>query len=321
MNHLESAFNGKNAFWRYLLMFALILIAANTLGAIPLILSLLVRSGSDAAVFSKYAANPNDYSIIGLSPNAGFLIILFPFIAGLIAFIILVKPLNHRTLKTTINGTKKIRWNRFFISAAVWIILSGLYLFFNLKIDPANFTLNNKTDSLIILSIISILFIPFQAALEEILFRGYLMQGFAALVKNRWFPVIMTSILFGLLHGLNPEVKEFGFFTMMPQYIVFGLIFGIITILDDGIEAAMGAHAANNIFLCIMVTSESSALQTPAIYAQYNIHPWIEFTALLVTGIIFISVLKFIFKWDTFPLLFKKIRVGLNTPSRFAGSP
>ena len=57
----------------------------------------------------------------------------------------------------------------------------------------------------------------------------------------------------------------------MPQYIVFGLIFGIITILDDGIEAAMGAHAANNIFLCIMVTNESSALQTPALYdsAQY----------------------------------------------------
>ena len=307
MNHLESTFTGKNGFWRYLLMFAVVLIAANTIGALPLLLSLLVRSGADPAVFSKYAANPNDYSIIGLSPNAGFLMMLFPFIAGLIVFILLVKPLNHRSLKTTINGTKKIRWNRFFISAGVWMTLSALYLFFYLKLDPSNFTLNNKTDSLIILSIISVLFIPLQASLEEILFRGYLMQGFAALVKNRWFPLIMTSVLFGLLHGLNPEVKEFGFFTMMPQYIVFGLIFGIITILDDGIEAAMGAHAANNIFLCIMVTNESSALQTPAIYAQNTIHPWMEFTALLVTGIIFIYILKMIFKWDTFSIIFRKI--------------
>jgi len=306
MNHLESAFTGKNGFWRYLLMFAAILIAANTIGAIPLLLSLLVRSGTDIDVFSKYAANPNDYSIIGLGPNAGFLIVLCPFIAGLIAFIILVKPLNHRSLKTTINGTKKIRWNRFFISAAIWMSLSALYLFSYLQLDPANFTLNNKTDSLIILAIISILFIPLQSSLEEILFRGYLMQGFAALVKNRWFPLIMTSVLFGLLHGLNPEVKEFGFFTMMPQYIVFGLIFGIITILDDGIEAAMGAHAANNIFLCIMVTNESSALQTPAIYAQNTIHPWMEFAALLVTGIIFILILKIIFKWGKLSLIFKK---------------
>jgi uncharacterized protein len=307
MNHLESAFTGKNGFWRYLLMFVVILIVANTIGAIPLLISLFLRSGTDPAVFAKYAANPNNYGIIGLSQNAGFLMMLFPFIAGLTAFILLVKPLNHREFKMTINGTKKIRWKRFFISAAVWMTLSALYLFFYLKLDPSNFTLNNKTDSLIILIIISVLFIPLQSSLEEILFRGYLMQGFAALVKNRWFPLIMTSVLFGLLHGLNPEVKEFGFFTMMPQYIVFGLIFGIITILDDGIEAAMGAHAANNIFLCIMVTNESSALQTPAIYAQNTIHPWTEFTALLVTGIIFIYILKRIFKWDTFSILFKKI--------------
>jgi membrane protease YdiL (CAAX protease family) len=151
------------------------------------------------------------------------------------------------------------------------------------------------------------LLIPFQAAFEEILFRGYLMQGFASLVKNRWFPVIMTSILFGLLHSFNPEVKEFGFFTMIPQYIAFGLIFGIITILDDGIEAAMGAHSANNIFLCIMVTSESSALQTPALYQQYTIHPWMELSAFVVLGILFILIMKMIFKWDNFSALFGKI--------------
>ncbi len=135
------------------------------------------------------------------------------------------------------------------------------------------------------LSVVSVLFIPFQAAFEEVLFRGYLMQGFAALIKNRWFPVIMTSIFFGLMHGFNPEIKEFGFFTMMPQYITFGIIFGIITIMDDGIEAAMGAHTANNIFLCILVTNPSSALQTHALFEQLNIHPWTEFAALLLRAL------------------------------------
>jgi membrane protease YdiL (CAAX protease family) len=236
---------------------------------------------------------------------------LFPFIAGLIAFILIVKPLNNRTLKNVINGTGKIRWNRFFISASIWMILSALYLFVYLKIDPANFTLNNKTSSLIILSVVSLLFIPFQAAFEEVLFRGYLMQGFAAVLRNRWFPLLMTSVLFGLMHAFNPEVKEFGFLTMMPQYILFGLIFGIITILDDGIEAAMGAHTANNVFLCIMVTNQSSALQTPALYQQLNIFPSTEFAGLLFTGIVFIIVLKIIFGWDDFSILFKKIPVNL----------
>lgn len=133
------------------------------------------------------------------------------------------------------------------------------------------------------------------------------MQGFVALIKNRWFPLIMTSVLFGLLHAFNPEVKEFGFFTMIPQYITFGLIFGIITVLDDGIEAAMGAHTANNIFLCIMVTSPSSILQTPALFLEYTTHPWPEFVALIISGIVFILILKMIFKWDRFSLLFKRI--------------
>ena len=126
------------------------------------------------------------------------MMMLFPFIAGLFAFILLVKPLNNRTLKNDNKRNRKIRWDRFFISAAVWMHTFSSYLFFYLKLDPSNFTLNNKTASLITLSLISVLFIPFQAAFEEVLFRGYLMQGFAALVKNRWFPLIMTSVLFGL---------------------------------------------------------------------------------------------------------------------------
>jgi hypothetical protein len=310
MNHLESTFAGKNSFWRYIVMFAVILIVSNTIGAVPLLIATLIKSASNPAVFSQLAANPNDLSVIGLSQNTGFVMMLFPFIAGLIAFILLIKPLNNRTLRITINGSGGIRWNRFFISGTVWLILSALYLMLYLKLDPSNFSINNKTSSLILISIVSVLFIPFQAAFEEVLFRGYLMQGFAALVKNRWFPVIITSILFGLMHGFNPEIKEFGFFTMMPQYITFGLIFGIITILDDGIEAAMGAHTANNIFLCIMVTTRSSALQTHALYEQFNIHPWTEFLALVITGIIFVLILKIIFKWDKFSVLFERIRVN-----------
>jgi uncharacterized protein len=235
MNHLESTFTGKNGFWRYIIMFAVVLIVSNTIGAIPLITAMLLKSGSNPAVFSQLAANPNDYGVLGLDPNVGLVMMLFPFIAGLLAFALLVKPLNNRTLRVTINGTNKIRWNRFFISGAVWMILSALYFLFYLKLDPSNFHLNNKSISLLILSIVSILFIPFQAAFEEVLFRGYLMQGFAAMVRFRWFPLIMTSLMFGLMHAFNPEVKEFGFYTMMPQYIDFGLIFGIITNLDDGI--------------------------------------------------------------------------------------
>jgi membrane protease YdiL (CAAX protease family) len=297
MNHLESTFTGKNSLWRYLVMITVVFLTSNTIGALPLLISLFIKSLSNPNVFSLFSANPNDYSITGFSQNTMLIIMLFPFIAGLAAIVLLLKPLHSRSIRSVITGASRIRWNRFFIAFLVWLGLSALYLIFYMKIDPRNFSINNKSYSIIILAAISLILIPFQAGFEEVLFRGYLMQGFTAIIRYRWFPLLMTSVLFGLMHTLNPEVREYGFFTMMPQYVLFGLIFGIITILDDGIEASMGAHAANNIFLCIMVTNKSSALQTAALYEQQNIYPGIELIALLITGIIFILTLKMIFRW------------------------
>ena len=85
---------------------------------------------------------------------------------------------------------------------------------------------------------------------------------------------------------------------MMPQYVLSGLIFGVITILDDGIEGAMGAHTANNLFLSVMVTHKVSALQTPSVYEQISISPWIDFASLLFIAVLFILILAGIFRWN-----------------------
>ena len=307
MKHLESSFTGKNSLWRYAVMFGAVLLASNTIGGIPLLIAYALKSASQPEIISEIAANPNDLSVLGLDPNLGFLIMLFPFLVGLMTFIILIKPLNGRSLKMTINGTATLRWDKFWISFLLWLTLSAVYFLVNLKIDPSNFSLTNTSGTLVLLVIISMVFVPFQAAFEEVLFRGYLMQGFSVLSRNRWLPLLLTSLLFGLMHAFNPEVREFGFFTMIPQYVVFGIIFGIVTILDDGIEAAIGAHTANNIFLCVMVTHKSSALQTPAVYEQNNVYPFTEFALLLVSGILFVVILKIIFKWERVALLFTKV--------------
>ena len=44
MNHLESSFTGKNALWRYMIMFAVVLIASNTIGALPLIIAIALKA-------------------------------------------------------------------------------------------------------------------------------------------------------------------------------------------------------------------------------------------------------------------------------------
>jgi membrane protease YdiL (CAAX protease family) len=288
-------------------MIVAVLLAANTIGSFPLLVGFFIKTAINPEIAGKLAENPSDFSVLGFDPNVGLIMMVVPFVAAIFTFILLVRPLHLRTFKQTINGTNSIRWSRFFISALVWTILSGLYLIIYRGIDPSNFKLNNTSVTLIYLVFIALTLIPFQATFEEVIFRGYLMQGFAFMAGNRWFPLLMTSLFFALMHGLNPEIKEFGFFTMMPQYLVFGLVFGIVSVLDDGIEVAMGAHTANNIFLCIFVTNSSSALQTPALYFQNNVYPWIEFIGLLVSSIIFIVVLAVILKWKDFSHLWGKV--------------
>ena len=248
---------------------------------------------------------------------------LFPFLAALITFIILIKPLHGRTFRQTIGGGTTIRWKRALVSALVWMVFSALYLLVYKAYEPANFRINNTSSTLIWLAVISFLFIPFQASFEEVIFRGYLMQGFTVLTGkskgflryisfitgSTLFPLLVTSLLFGIMHAWNPEIKHYGFFTMIPQYVLFGILFGITTVLDDGIEIAAGAHASNNIFLSIMLTNSSSALQTPALFEQINIQPWVDFLALVLISVLFFFVMKKIYGWKDITVLWKKVEV------------
>jgi hypothetical protein len=101
---------------------------------------------------------------------------------------------------------------------------------------------------------------------------------------------------------------------MIPQYVLFGLLFGITTVLDDGIEIAAGAHASNNIFLSIMLTNSSSALRTPALFEQINIQPWVDFIALVVISVLFFLIMKKIYGWTDLSALWKKVEAPPEVP-------
>tara|TARA_B110000116_G_C16790649_1_gene563550 strand:- start:1008 stop:1481 length:474 start_codon:yes stop_codon:yes gene_type:complete len=117
--------------------------------------------------------------------------------------------------------------------------------------------------------IISIIFIPFQSALEEYIFRGYLMQGFSKMFNNRWMPLILTSFIFGSLHYFNPEVDKLGP-GLIIYYIGTGFFFGIITLMDEGIELSIGLHVANNLMTAILVTAEWTSFQTESIFKDVS---------------------------------------------------
>ena len=306
MKHLERALDGQNEFWKYLVNFIASLVGGSMVGSIPLAVLIMIKTIENKGAVTANPANAMDFSAYGISTNLGLVLMMLPFITGLITAILLLRPLHKRSFAEVVNGTKTIRWNRAFTGFAIWFVIMAIYFIVDYTVDPSNYVLQFNISAFLPLLLISALLIPLQTTFEELLFRGYLGQAIGAWTKNRWLVMIIPAILFGLMHIANPEVKEYGFWIAMPQYIMFGLVFGLITVLDDGIEVSMGLHAANNIFASLMITNKASALQTEAVFNQQIVNPNKETLALLIMSVVFILIAKYIFKWD-FKVLNKKV--------------
>lgn len=308
MKHLERALDGQNEFWKYLVNFVASFFGGSMIGSIPLIALIAIKTVESKGAIAPNPTNAMDFSAYGISSNIGLMLLLLPFALGLLMAILLMRPLHKRTFAEVANGTKSIRWKRVFTGFAIWLAIMAIYLIVDHAIDPANYVLQFNIASFLPLLLISVLLIPLQTTFEELIFRGYFGQAIGAWTKSRWLVIIIPAILFGLMHISNPEVKEYGFLVAMPQYVMFGLVFGLITVLDDGIEVSMGLHAANNIFASLMITNKASALQTEAVFNQQTVNPNKETLALLAMSIVFVVILKYIYKWD-FKVLNKKVEV------------
>lgn len=110
--------------------------------------------------------------------------------------------------------------------------------------------------------------------------------------KSKLLPLLITSIIFGTMHIANPEVQKLGYIIMV-YYIGTGLFLGILTLMDEGMELALGFHAANNLIAALLITSDWSAFQTESILKD-NSEPSAGFEILVPVFIIF-PILLFIF--------------------------
>jgi len=99
---------------------------------------------------------------------------------------------------------------------------------------------------------------PLQAAAEEVLFRGYLMQALGSLVARPWFGVVVSSVVFALLHG-SQNVPLF------LDRLAFGLLAAMLVWRTGGIEAGIAAHIINNIFAYVVAGLTTSIASLRAV--------------------------------------------------------
>ena len=262
MNYIQQAFKGNNEWYHWILTIILVFIGWQILGVIPLVMTAFAFT-ENMTEFAHAAAN--NFMTLGINKNLFLFLMLFMFAVGLVFLLIGIKYIHKRTITSLVTSRKKIDWKRFLFGFLSWGILVLVLSFIGIYLAPENYTFNFNAKPFFILVAISIVFIPLQTSLEELLFRGYFMQGLGTLAKNKWVPLVITSVCFGLLHGANPEVQKLGSI-LMVFYIGTGFFYGITTLMDEGTELALGLHAANNMIAAFLVTTDWMVFQTDALF-------------------------------------------------------
>ena len=258
--YIKQAFKVEHDWWLYLVGVLLVFIGSQ-LGQIPFLIAIITKSMANGGDLSSL-----DYdammSILDL--NLSLFLLLLSFAIGLVVVFLVVKYIHKQTLRSLTTSRAKIDWSRFWFAFLIWGVTTARFILLEYYSSPENYTFNFKPIPFLILVLISVVFIPLQTSFEEYLFRGYLMQGLGVLAKNRWVPLIFTSTIFGLLHIANPEIDKLGY-VLLVHYIGTGFLLGIMTLMDEGLELALGFHAANNLIAALLLTADWTAFQTHSI--------------------------------------------------------
>lgn len=313
-NHLECVTAQKSQWYWYLLVIFICFMATNTVGAIPLFIILITQWIQNPKPLTDINSFSQESMMSGIDSNLYLASMAFSFVVFLAVAIWIIKMFHGRSWTEVINGTKRVRWSRFFVGLAVWGVLQVGSFAINYMTDPNNFEFRFEPVRFIFLTIITLTMIPIQSSCEEFVFRGYLAQGVASWTGSRLWALLIPSVLFALLHSANPEVTKYGFGVMMANYFLIGLTFGLISLLDDGIELAMGAHSINNILGSMLMTYEGSALRTDALFKAKIINPGEDLFIAVISSIVFIGILAFIYKWK-FGILTRRVPPPPPPPS------
>ena len=299
---------GENKIWQYLLGVIAVAVGA-MIGQVPL--GAVLLSGREDSHLNQEnwenAVNSADFVTLGIDSNVGLVLMLLSFVGAFIAMLLIMKPLHKRSAKTLITSRASIDWSRVLFAFFAWFGLNLGTEAIMYSLDPGNYTWQFDMQMFLPLLAISLFILPIQTSIEEIFTRGYLMQGIGLGTKTRWIPLLLTSVLFGVMHISNPEVAKFGTGIMMSYYIGVGLMLGVLTIMDDGLELALGIHAATNIYGATLVTFKSSALQTAAMFSVAYVNINVMVVGLLVAATLFILLCKWKYGWGSFSKLFSPI--------------
>ena len=253
---IEQGYKGNIGLWKYWIP----ILGFSALMVVNYIMT--INSPVDVDVMMKQVIDK-----LGL--NIFFILAIGPLVAGFFIILGWVFLVHGQSITSLTTSRKKVDWKRVLFAFLLWGGITTLMMLADIMMSPDDYVLNFKPIPFLILMVMAIVLVPLQTSFEEYMFRGHLMQGLGIMAKNRWVPLVVTSVLFGVMHAANPEVGKIGY-GIMVFYIGTGFFLGILTLMDEGLELALGFHAANNLTAALLVTADWTAFQTNSIYKDIS---------------------------------------------------
>ncbi|MFO0356957.1 MAG: lysostaphin resistance A-like protein [Sphingobacteriaceae bacterium] len=298
---------GGNKLWMYLFGIALTVLAYLVIGGI-MIMPLLSRALKMGVTQAELVANQYivfDPVRLGIDKNIILIIQFGLFVAAFIGLYMAVKLIHRKRFLSLITAFEKFRYKQFFFAFSLWAILLIIAVIVSYSTNSDDMVLQFNLPKFMLLFLVCIVFLPIQTLTEEVFFRGYLLQGLSQIFKNGVVPLIITSFLFGTAHMSNPETSAYGSGLMLTYYVVFALVLGAITLLNEGLELAYGIHLANNLISALTITSENSVLKTDAIFFVRSENAAAELVLAFCSLLAVFVVFWFKYRWKNFSLILK----------------
>lgn len=287
-DYLSLAGLGKNYWLRYLLGIVVIIIFWQIIGAVPLT-ALFVWVTEDGDPGTNVDLSTLQFE--GIDTLWPYLAINFTLLAMLVGVLLTVRLVHGRPILSLITPHERINWRRIAQGFGVYFVLIAAVTFGEALFKPDEYQFTFDWRQFLIFLPIAILVTPLQATAEELLFRGYLMQGMGLLARHAAVPVVGSAVLFMAAHLANPEVGEHAY--LIPLlYLLLGLFLAFITVKSNSLELAIGVHAANNLFTVLIMNYVNSALPSPSIFRADDIDP--------LAGLISFVVVAMAFYWIVF---------------------
>lgn len=286
---LENAHEGKNSWWRYLLTVVVSLVGGSLVSGLLIGLILILYS-----IFSSPGGLSDVLTVIQTTLSNPLTIIVLLGVSYTISaflFYVFLRFVHHKRFLGVINTVSSLRWKMLLKGLVLWLFIMLVFSLPDMILNPQGYQVTFNFNGFIILLVLCLLAIPIQASFEEILFRGYLMQGFSLLSKKPWVPLVITSLIFSSLHFFNGTSLIVDVSIVLSTFII-GMMLGVIALGDNGIETAMGVHIGNNLYVFLIYNSVDSGLPgLPSVVTAQPADPFAGIPFLVLSALITIAVL------------------------------